>query len=141
MTFARPEPDLRRVRVFLKWHMARGDADLNYAVDRREPATRVHGFPLCAGPLSTGSVMTGRGDARNVSAAYCDGGGYATGIATRPDAFPRLYGWKPVGEVQGRVVYKRRGRFVEASSKLDGTLGRVLNVVRFDGRHDPRGRH
>lgn len=139
MTFARKEPDLRVVRVFFKWHMGTGTGELAYGTGTRKPSTRVHGFPVCEGPALAGAVIPGRADQKHVVVAYCPGGGYGGGTGIPANEFPRLYGWKPVGSAAHGTVYERGGVFVEADSNIDSTVSRVRNIVRFDGRHDPRG--
>jgi len=139
MTFARPEPDLRMVVAFFKWHMGTGTGELGYTVRRRPAATMVHGFPICLGPV-TGGVVPGRGAAKQVFLAYCDTGGYAAAPGQRPNAWPSLYGWKAVGMGQRGIVYERNGRFVEVWTNIDGAIGRLRNMLRVDGRHDPRHR-
>lgn len=139
MTFARPEPDLRMVVAFFKWNMFKGRGHLDYMLRQRPAATLVHGFPLCLGPVE-GGVVPGKGAAKQVFLAYCDTGGYGATSGDRPSAWPGLYGWKAVGTGRRGIVYERDGRFVEVWTKSDEMLDRLLNLMRFDGRHDPRSR-
>ena len=82
MTFAAPSPTCAGSGCPSSgtWP-GRADLDYGWTGVSLDPGPRLP--PLRRGPFHRVGD-DGPGDARNVSAAYCDGGGYATGIATRP---------------------------------------------------------